>query len=679
MAFMESPWNLLEVQAYTPPCGCIETTRLVFALIRANLHSQTLFISTFMTDVATSDFFTTIGCFALLDDQQAPATEAASRLYTGHVGTLQISDAGALDGALTQMQQALAQGLHAITLLSHELGAELHSVQPREPVGHANTSNQLSQILLFSQCEHLTAEQVAHWLQTREQPPFSDHVDHVGPAGIVNLHASVGSLEFAAALARIHAYIQAGDSYQINYTYRLRFDAYGSPLNLYQRLRERQPVPYGALIGLPDGSAVLSLSPELFVRHRQGALQAQPMKGTAPAGTLNPQDDAALSAALASDPKNRAENVMIVDLLRNDFSRVAEAGSVSVPKLFEVERFGDVLQMTSTICARLRADVGLAELLRAVLPCGSIVGAPKRRSLEIIRELEVDARGIYTGAIGWFEPPTANAPPSQLPDFCLSVPIRTLTLAPLQDGLRAGEMGVGAGIVHDSQPQAEYEECQLKAHFLTGLGHAFELFETLYASREEGVRHLARHLKRLAQSAAALGFPMNQDAIAMALAKACAALPAGIAHRLRLALDDSGQIKLQSAPLLALAGPVRVLLASEATDANDFFLRHKTTLRARYDAGWRTAEAEGAFDMLFFNAEGELTEGGRSNVFVKLQGRWCTPPLACGVLPGVMRSVLLDDPDWRATERRLTRDDLLAAEALVLCNALRGTLPATLG
>ena len=626
-----------------------------------------------MPDVATSDFFTALGCFALLDDQQAPATEAASRLYTGHVTTLQISDAAALDHAIAQMQQALAQGLHAITLLNYELGAELHGVQPRHQNDHATAPSQPSQILLFNHCERLTAEQVAVWLEAREQQPFS------GPAGIVNLQASVEPLEFAAALERIHTYIQTGDSYQINYTYRLRFDAYGSPLDLYRRLRERQPVPYGALIGLPDGSAVLSLSPELFVRHNQGALQAQPMKGTARADTLNEQGDAALSAALFSDPKNRAENVMIVDLLRNDFGRVAQAGSVSVPKLFEVGRFGDVLQMTSTVCARLRPGVALAELLRAVLPCGSIVGAPKRRSLEIIRELEVDARGIYTGAIGWFEPTAANAPPSQLPDFCLSVPIRTLTLAPLQDGLRAGEMGVGAGIVHDSQPQAEYEECQLKAGFLTGLRHDFELFETLHASREQGVRHLARHLSRLTKSAAVFGFPMNQPAIAQALAEACAALPLGTAHRLRLALDASGHIKLQSAPLLDLAGPVRALLASETTEASDLFLRHKTTLRARYDAGWRAAEAEGAFDMLFFNAEGELTEGGRSNVFVKLQGRWYTPPLACGVLPGVMRSVLLDDPDWNATERGLTRNDLLAAEALVLCNSLRGALPATLG
>ena len=626
-----------------------------------------------MPDVATSDFFTALGCFALLDDQQAPATEAASRLYTGHVATLQISDAAALDHAIAQMQQALAQGLHAITLLNYELGAELHGVQPRVQVGHTTAPSQLSQILLFNHCEHLTAEQVEHWLQAREQQRIT------GPAGIVNLQASLGPLEFAAALERIHTYIQTGDSYQINYTYRLRFDAYGSPLDLYRRLRERQPVPYGALIGLPDGSAVLSLSPELFVRHRQGELQAQPMKGTAPADTINGENDAALSAALSSDPKNRAENVMIVDLLRNDFGRVAQAGSVSVPKLFEVQRFGDVLQMTSTICACLREDVGLAELLRAVLPCGSIVGAPKRRSLQIIRELEADARGLYTGAIGWFEPPAANTAPGQLPDFCLSVPIRTLTLSPLQDRLRAGVMGVGAGIVHDSQPQAEYEECQLKAGFLTGLGHNFELFETLHASREQGARHQARHLKRLAQSAAVFGFPMNHTAIVQALDEACAALPPGTAHRLRLALDASGHIKLQSAPLQGLTGTVRALLASEATEASDLFLRHKTTQRERYDAGWRAAEAEGAFDMLFLNTEGELTEGGRSNVFVKLQGRWYTPPLACGVLPGVMRSVLLDDPDWNASERRMTRNDLLAAEALVLCNSLRGALPATLG
>jgi para-aminobenzoate synthetase/4-amino-4-deoxychorismate lyase len=626
-----------------------------------------------MPDLVSSDFFTASSCFALLDDQQAPATQAASRLYTGHVTTLKISDAAALDDALSHMQQALAQGLHAITLLTYELGAELHGVQPHDQDAHSSVPNQVSQILLFRHCERLTAEQVAHWLQT------SNHAQVSSPAGIANLQASVGSAEFTAALARIHAYIQAGDSYQINYTYRLGFDVYGSPLELYRRLRERQPVPYGALIGLPDGSAVLSLSPELFVRHSQGELQAQPMKGTARADTINGQNDAALSAALSGDPKNRAENVMIVDLLRNDFGRVAQAGSVRVPKLFEVERFGDVLQMTSTVCASLRADVGLAELLRAVLPCGSIVGAPKRRSLQIIRELEADERGLYTGVIGWFEPSAANTPPNKLPDFCLAVPIRTLTLAPLHGGLRAGVMGVGAGIVHDSQPQAEYEECQLKARFLTGLGHDFELFETLHASCEEGVRHLTQHLQRLNQSAAVFGFPMNQDAIAQALADACAALPPGTAHRLRLALDARGHIKLQSAPLQALTGPVRALLASEPTEASDLFLRHKTTLRARYDAGWRAAEAEGAFDMLFFNAKGELTEGGRSNVFVKLQGRWYTPPLACGVLPGVMRSVLLDDPEWNASERRLSRDDLLAAEALVLCNALRGALPATLG
>ena len=367
-----------------------------------------------MPALFSSDFFAALGCFALLDDQQAPATQAASRLYTGHVATLQISHAATLDDALAQMQQALAQGLHAISLLSYELGAELHGVKPHDPDAHPGLPNQVSQILLFSHCERLTADQVTHWLQTSEQPQVSS------PAGVVHLQASVGPGKFVDALARIQAYIQAGDSYQINYTYRLHFDAYGSPLELYRRLRERQPVPYGALIGLPDGSAVLSLSPELFVRHSQSELQAQPMKGTARADTRNGQNDAALSAALSSDPKNRAENVMIVDLLRNDLGRVAQAGSVRVPKLFEVERFGDVLQMTSTVCARLRTDVALAELLRAMLPCGSIVGTPKRRSLQIIRELESGARGLYTGAIGWL----SRLPPTRPTASCLTFACR---------------------------------------------------------------------------------------------------------------------------------------------------------------------------------------------------------------------------------------------------------------
>jgi para-aminobenzoate synthetase/4-amino-4-deoxychorismate lyase len=242
--------------------------------------------------------------------------------------------------------------------------------------------------------------------------------------------------------------------------------------------------------------------------------------------------------------------------------------------------------------------------------------------------------------------------------------------------VRTGELGVGAGIVHDSAAEQEIAECRLKASFLTELPHEFELLETIYATRDEGCRHLDRHLQRLARSAAWFGFGYVEVALRDQLARACAQLPEHAPQRLRLALRQDGGCTIQSAPLKPLAEPVRLLLAAQPTDAGDLFLRHKTTVRDRYDAAWRAAEAQGAFDALFCNRDGEVTEGARSSLFVQLDGRWFTPPLAAGVLPGVMRSVLLEDPVWKATERRLTLDDLRRAERIVVCNALRGPLTA---
>jgi para-aminobenzoate synthetase/4-amino-4-deoxychorismate lyase len=418
---------------------------------------------------------------------------------------------------------------------------------------------------------------------------------------------------------------------------------------------------------------VLSLSPELFVRHRAGELLTRPMKGTAPAAD-DDVENARRAAALSMDPKNRAENLMIVDLLRNDLGRVAVTGSVTVPKLFEVRRYSSVLQMTSTVSATLRHDASLAQVFQALYPCGSITGAPKRRTMEIIRELEPAARGIYTGAIGWFAPPQEGA---AMGDFCMSVPIRTLALQPPSNGVRAGEMGVGAGIVFDSDADDEYEECQLKARFLTGLEQPFTLFETLRASRA-GVERRSEHLARLSASAAYFGFAYSTQAANEALDLACAQFAADGPHRLRLALAASGTVSTQWAALAPLNEPVGLLLAADTTRSDALFLRHKTSVRTRYDDAWRAAEAAGGFDTLFFNERDELTEGGRSNVFVKIDGRWWTPPLACGALPGIMRAAVLADPAWQAAERTLTRAMLADAEDIMVCNALRGVLRARL-
>jgi len=624
--------------------------------------------------------------FALLDDaspQGATRATSNSRLYTGHLATLHCSDIAQWPQLLEQMQSALTQGAYAVTVCHYELGEQLlqlDGVPATAPAG----SPQLAQVLLFSRCELLAPEQVQAWLAARSASASSGSGGgHAAaetstakqPAGIANIQPNIDQPAFSAALARIHAYIEAGDTYQVNYTYRLRFDAYGSIYALYARLRARQPVPYGALLQLDDGSAILSLSPELFVRHQQGVLTARPMKGTAPA-TTDDGENHARASALAADPKNRAENLMIVDLLRNDVARIACTGSVKVPALFDVQRYSSVLQMTSTITAQLRDDATLAEIFAALYPCGSITGAPKRRTMEIIRELEPDPRGIYTGAIGWFDPRSDG----KVGDFCMSVPIRTLALqAPdAQLGIRRGEMGVGAGIVFDSDAAEEFAECQLKARFLTGLQSEFEIFETMLASQHDGAQHPSRHLARLAASAQYFGYPWDAAAAHAALTQACASMDAQQPYRLRLALNASGAFTVQQAAMTPLTTPLRVLLAPDATSASDLFLRHKTSIRNRYDAAWRAAEAQGAFDMLFFNERGELTEGGRSNVLVQLNGRWLTPALSCGLLPGVMRAVLLDDPQWQIEEAVITRDMLAKADAIVLCNALRGVLPAVL-
>lgn len=615
--------------------------------------------------------------FALLDDCDATAARRSSRLYTGFVQERVCADAAQLEAVCESVVADTLRGLHAVVLADYEFGRNLLDGDSR-PLPKTQRGDATLRFLLFERCEKRSREEVDAWLMERDGGAIEPSV-----AGTANVRASVERAQFDAAIAAIHDALRAGDSYQVNYTYRLGFDVFGSPAALYRRLRARQPVPFGALIALPGSQWVLSCSPELFIEKEGAMLRARPMKGTAPRSD-DPQADQGAAEFLRNDPKNRAENVMIVDLLRNDLSRVAQTGSVKVPALFSVEPYASVWQMTSTVQASLRPDTSFAGVLRALFPCGSITGAPKHRTMQLIDELESTPRGLYTGAIGWLDAPAAN--PALCGDFCLSVAIRTLTLShAAQTGELHGTMGVGAGIVLDSAAADEFAECQLKASFLTGAEPGFELFETMHATREEGVRHLSRHLERLSRGAAALGFNLGDEKdIRAQIVATCASLPAQTPHRMRLALSKNGTIHITAAVLTPLPEPtVGVLLASDQnfppTEAHDPLLHHKTTRRADYDRGWCEAEAKGAFDTLFFNERGELTEGGRSNVFVKLAGRWWTPPLASGVLPGVMRSVLLEeDAALQAAEKVLTQADVVNAEALLICNALRGALPARL-
>jgi len=609
--------------------------------------------------------------FVLLDDATATAGQAASRLYTGFVreGVLPAgSNVVQIDAMLAD---GWRRGWHATLFAPYEFGGPLVGAPVHTGTGLPFHDGAL-RLLWFRQLQRMDTQGVAAWLaaQAKDQ----------SPAGMMNVASDTSREAFDESIARIHQWIEAGDTYQVNFTQRLRFSAFGDPMALFAALRAAQPVPFAALACLPGDGWVLSLSPELFVSHDgHGHLLTRPMKGTAPRSG-DPARDAEAAAALAADDKNRAENVMIVDLLRNDLGRVAQPGSVSVPERFAVQPFGAVLQMTSTVTATARAGTALSELLAALFPCGSITGAPKRRTMQIIAELEAAPRGLYTGAIGWLDAPVAAD--SGIGPFALSVAIRTLVLAaPAADGLRAGEMGVGGGIVHDSVAADEFAECGWKARFLTRHDPGFTLFETMRAEDGRCLRP-ERHLSRLAASAAAFGFAFDLAATRDAVQAEAARLGAGT-WRLRMSVNKAGALTFASGALAPLgASPVMVDLAAEPLAHADPLRRHKTSARAIFDAGWQAAERDGCFDRLFFNTRGELLEGGRSSVFVKVDGRWLTPPLSADILPGVMRAVMLEEGDalfdTPASEAVITRAMLARAESIVVVNALRGAMPAKL-
>jgi para-aminobenzoate synthetase/4-amino-4-deoxychorismate lyase len=599
-------------------------------------------------------------------------------------------DAARITQAWEEVQIELAAGCHAVVLCDYEFGESLIGLTD------ARTASDGLRFLIYREYQSLSADDVDAWLGAQTPGNVT--------AGLIDLEPNLDRCRFREAIEVIRERIAQGMTYQVNYTYRLRFKTFGDPIYLYRKLRTRQPVQYGALFRLPDDRFVLSLSPELFVRSDAGHLTTRPMKGTA-RRTGDIEADAIASAALANDAKNRAENLMIVDLLRNDLGRVAATGSVRVTDLFAVEPVGEVLQMSSVIEADLCENNSFPDILAALFPCGSITGAPKRRTMELIRELEPAPRGIYTGAIGWIEvgtpgssfaeatadaspgtevprlyPPNAkretpNAKRNDGDSFCLSVAIRTLALEPAgSDGLRKGEMGVGAGILYESDPDAEYEECRLKAGFLTGMDPGFVLIETMAASRIEGCVLLARHIARLRASARKFGFRLDVDAVRLKIERTIGELVADGVHRIRLELNHGGAVRIEVAPLAPLSSPVRVLLATDSIDSRDLFLYHKTSIRERYNRALEEAKESAAFDVLFLNERGEITEGARSNVFLREEGDWFTPPVESGLLPGVMRSVLLEDQELRAREKVLTRDDLFAADEVWVCNALRGAL-----
>ncbi len=491
----------------------------------------------------------------------------------------------------------------------------------------------------FSRRISLNADEADAWLAA-----------HLGDdrAGVGGLRPGMCKADYVAAVDRIKGLISAGDCYQVNLTFPLDFEWFGAPLALYARLRQAQPVRYGGFVG-DATQGLVSLSPELFVERQGQRLVTRPMKGTA-ARQLPAEQ-------LRKSTKDRAENLMIVDLLRNDLGRVAENGSVSVDRLFDIEAYPSVWQMVSEVSARV-VDKSMADILRAMFPCGSITGAPKVRAMQIAADLEQGARRAYTGSLGWLAP---NG------DCRLNVAIRTLELA--AGGV--GRLGVGSGVVADSQAEAEWQECLLKARFLADSDPGIVLIETL--RRENGAYpRLAGHLARLQQSAAWLSFACDPVGIERQLA----AQPVEGAWRVRLTLNKRGETTVACFPLVAEPlGRHFAVLSDAAIRADDPMRRHKTSDRALYDAALKAIEADPqVFDAVFLNDRGEVAEGARSNVFVERDRVLLTPPLESGALPGVLRAELLASGRARTAVLRLP--DL--ANGFWLGNALRGLIPVRL-
>lgn len=492
-------------------------------------------------------------------------------------------------------------------------------------------------------------DRIAAWRWLKERA--SRELVQVG-----DMRFSMARDEYGEAFRRVMDYIHAGDVYQINLTMCSRFRLAGDPLALYRDLCRNQPVAHGAFVASGEHH-VLSLSPELFIENQNGRIVTRPMKGTAPRGA-SPAEDEAIKRALVADEKSRAENLMIVDLLRNDVGRIAKMGSVKVESLFSVETYRSLHQMTSTVAADLKPGLKFGEILRALFPCGSVTGAPKIRAMQIINEVERGPRGLYTGSIGYLAP---NG------DFAFNVAIRTAVI----DADGRGEVGIGGGIVADSQEESEFNECLLKLDFFRRATEPPGLIETMLYD-ERGFWLLDRHLARLERSATHFGYRFGRAEALAALEQAVAGKPGKL--RVRLVLTPEGRMSA-SAVALPPVKPLRFLLADDRMDSGDPLLRHKTTRRAIYDKPREeAAKFFGADEVIFRNERGELTEGSFTNIFIERDGMLLTPVLSCGLLPGTLREELI--AEGKAREAFLTLRDLESAETIYLGNSVRGLVPA---
>lgn len=580
----------------------------------------------------------------LLRTARPDAENLQSLFFTDALQILSTDHVNEIPAVFKAIDEALQSGHYVAGFLSYEAGYHFEPTAMRS-AGH------------LGGCDVPLA-----WFGIYREPLVWDEsentltdtqLNHEAVASLGELPVSISRAEYCERIQQIRRYIETGDLYQANFTMTVRQPWTGEAGALFEKMMENQPVSYGALINTGQ-THILSASPELFFRKQGSRILVRPMKGTSRRGR-DLAEDAQRAEWLSADEKNRAENVMIVDLLRNDLGRICSAGSVKVTNLFAIERYPDLLQMTSTVQGDLNPGTSYYEIFRSLFPCGSITGAPKIRTMQVIRELEREPRGVACGAIGFFSPAG---------DAVFSVAIRTLTL---RDG--QCQMRVGSGITYDSDPEAEYAECLLKSKFITRNPARFELIETI--RWDNGFFLIDLHLQRLQASAEYFRFRFDPEKVREQLNQFADAFQKESRHRVRLLLSRCGTISITSEPLTDTTNPASLVISTERTDSSDGFLRHKTTRRSMYDRALADARARGFDDALFLNERKEVAECAIHNLMIAKDERLLTPPLACGLLPGVYRQHLLaTHPEIQ--EAVITVDDILTADQIFILNSVRG-------
>jgi len=566
---------------------------------------------------------------------------AAPRLYREPAQIIVADELDEVIPALERIRSGLRTGKHAAGYLAYEAG---HAFEPKLK---ASFRPAYGPLLCFGLFEGFEVPDISVLLPS----PDSAFI------GLPSPRISQGHYE--SAVSTVHEHLFAGDFYQANLTFGCDVAVAGAPLALYSRLRQSARAGWGGVI-LHDDRAIISLSPEQFFTLHRGVVEARPMKGTAPRRNVEAADRAE-ATELAADEKQRAENLMIVDLMRNDLARISIPGSVEVPNLFTVESYPTVHQMVSRITALMRTECDAIDIIRTIFPCGSVTGAPKIAAIEALGKLEPEPRGAYTGSMGWIEPHRNG----DSGDAAFNVMIRTLEWHRPSAKAR---LGLGSGLVVDSNPSNEWAECLLKGDFVRREGQDFDLIETMRFDPSEGIVDLDRHLDRMRNSAADLDFRFDRHAARNELQAATF----GRKQRamVRLLLSRSGAMAIQAKPYDDPEElPVRVAVRPLPVDPSDFRLRYKTTDRRFLDLA---RQREDAYETVFVDPDGQLTEGSRTSIFVERDGKLLTPPLSRGLMPGILRAKLIEE--GKAEEAELTPADL--TQGFYIGNVVRGLIPA---